>query len=83
MTEAKKGTSARGEVVDFELLRIKSEMSVDTPPIQRETRSRRSRRRLSERGAALARETTTEVPTTTVAPEDDAPKIVRKQRKTP
>lgn len=56
MKEPNKVVSARGQVVDFELLRMKQEMSTAPTVVKRETKSRR-RRRLSERGAAIARET--------------------------
>ena len=87
MKEPHKTVSARGMVVDFELLRIKEEFSVSPTTIKRETKASRRRRRLSERSAL---DTGVEVPVVDtlevpleVALEPSAPelpKIVRKKR---
>lgn len=53
MTNTTKVVSARGELVDFELIRIKEQLTVAPTTIQRE--KPRRRRKLSERGTVIAR----------------------------
>lgn len=55
MRDPNKVVSARGELIDFDLIRIKEELAVAPTTVQREPKPARRRRKLSERGAALAR----------------------------
>lgn len=88
MKEPHKTVSARGMVVDFELLRIKEEFSVAPTTIKRETKASRRRRRLSERsaletGVDITTQPAELPPEVNVDVQDapaELPKIVRKKR---
>ena len=85
MREPGKAVSARGDVVDFELIKVKEELKTAPVVVQREAKpGAKRRRKLTERGAVLAEAKKEAVaqPEVVDEPTTPAPKIVRRKNTT-